>query len=488
MGVKRFGPVGMIDIGSNSVRFVAYGGAERVPSVLFNEKLMAALGRGVARDGRLSDAAMARTLQALARFRQLAREMNLKRLHTVATAAVRDASNGKAFLKQIAELGLKPRVISGDEEAELAGLGVVSAIPNANGIVADLGGGSLELIGVARGGVGEGITLPLGVFRLGSEPDSSAIARDIRAGTKNGRLKDAARGHCLYLVGGSFRALALLDMKIMGHPLPIIHHHRILPERLPELRSALEKMDVDQLKAHTQISSSRIPTLPAVVTLLETMMAVLGPRKTYASAFGLREGLLYRDLDAATKDEDPLLAAAVEVGDRLGRFGDHGAAIDIWMNPLFPDESREMQRLRLATCLLGDIAWNAHPDFRAERAVDMALHGNWVGIDSHGRAVLGRALCSAFGGDGGFNDKVAALLKPGEVERVVAWGRALRLAQRLSGGTEALLRKTGIAIASDKLVLSIPAKYRMLYSEAVNRRLVQLGRALGGLKAEVKFV
>ena len=247
-------------------------------------------------------------------------------------------------------------------------------------------------------------------------------------------------------------------------------------------------MDVDQLKAHTQISSSRIPTLPAVVTLLETMMAVLGPRKTYASAFGLREGLLYRDLDAATKDEDPLLAAAVEVGDRLGRFGDHGAAIDIWMNPLFPDESREMQRLRLATCLLGDIAWNAHPDFRAERAVDMALHGNWVGIDSHGRAVLGRALCSAFGGDGGFNDEVAALLKPGEVERVVAWGRALRLAQRLSGGTEALLRKTGIAIASDKLVLSIPAKYRMLYSEAVNRRLVQLGRALGGLKAEVKFV
>jgi exopolyphosphatase/guanosine-5'-triphosphate,3'-diphosphate pyrophosphatase len=163
VGANRFGPVGIIDIGSNSVRFVAYGGAERVPSVLFNEKLMAALGRGVVRDGKLSDAAMARTLEALARFRQLAKEMKLKRLHTVATAAVRDASNGKAFLKQIAEIGLKPRVISGDEEAELAGLGVVSAIPNANGIVADLGGGSLELIGVARGAVGEGSTgsLPL---------------------------------------------------------------------------------------------------------------------------------------------------------------------------------------------------------------------------------------------------------------------------------------------------------------------------------------
>ncbi len=488
MGVKRFGPVGIIDIGSNSVRFVAYGGSERVPSVLFNEKLMAALGRGVARDGKLSDPAMNRAIEALARFRQLAREMKLKRLHVVATAAVRDASNGKAFLKRVAELGLKPRLISGDEEAELAGLGVVSAIPDANGIVADLGGGSLELIGVARGGVGEGVTMPLGVFRLGSDPDSGEIAKILRASTKNGRLKDAARGHCLYLVGGSFRALALLDMKISGHPLPIIHQHRILPERLPQLRSALETMDFDQLKAHTQISNSRIPTLPAVVTLLETMMNVLGPRKTYVSAFGLREGLLYRDLDSATRDEDPLLAAAVEVGERLGRFGDHGAAIDIWMNPLFPDESREMQRLRLATCLLGDIAWNAHPDFRAERAVDMALHGNWVGIDSHGRAVLGRALCSAFGGDGGFSSKVAELLRPGEVERVVAWGRALRLAQRLSGGTEALLRKTRIDIKGDKLVLTIPQKYRTLYSEAVQRRLVQLGRALGGIKGEVDFL
>jgi exopolyphosphatase/guanosine-5'-triphosphate,3'-diphosphate pyrophosphatase len=487
MATKPFGPVGIIDIGSNSVRFVAYGGSERVPSVLFNEKLMAALGRGVARDGKLSVAAMGRTLEALARFRQLAKEMKLKRLHTVATAAVRDASNGKAFLKQIAKLGLKPRVISGDEEAELAGLGVVSAIPDANGIVADLGGGSLELIGVARGAVGEGLTLPLGVFRLGADPDRAAIARTIRAGLRPGKLKNAARGHCLYLVGGSFRALALLDMKIMGHPLPIIHHHRILPERLPELRAALGEMDFDQLKSHTQISSARIPTLPSVVTLLETMMEVLGPRKTYVSAFGLREGLLYRDLAPDIKDEDPLLAAAVEVGERLGRFGDHGAAIDIWMNPLFPDETREMRRLRLATCLLGDIAWNAHPDFRAERAVDMALHGNWVGIDSHGRAILGRALCSAFGGDGGFSPEVAALLTDEEVERLVAWGRALRLAQRLSGGTEALLRKTSIAILDGKIMLLIPEKYHQLYSEAVERRLVQLARALKR-EAEVRLI
>ncbi|HEU4958014.1 MAG TPA: Ppx/GppA family phosphatase [Sphingomicrobium sp.] len=478
MPVKRFGPVGIIDIGSNSVRFVAYGGAERVPSVLFNEKVTAALGRSVAKNGKLDEQAMDLTLRALARFRQLGKEMGLKRLHTVATAAVRDASNGKAFLKQIADLGLKPRLISGDEEAELAGLGVISAIPQAKGIVADLGGGSLELIGVARGGVGNAATLPLGVLRLGSAPEKGDIAHIIRHGIKSGHLKDAARGNSLYLVGGSFRALALLDMRTAGHPLPIVHSHRIMPERLPDLRLALESMSNDELKAHTQISGARIPTLPAVVTLLDSMIPVLGPKKIFVSAFGLREGLLYRDLDPLTREEDPLLAAALEVGDRLGRFGDHGTALDIWMDPLFPDETSEMQRLRLATCLLGDIGWNAHPDFRAERAVDMALHGNWVGINSHGRAVLGRALCSAFGGDGGFNPRVAALLKPGEAERLVQWGRALRLAQRLSGGTEALLRKTSIALASGKVILSIPEKYRALYSEAVERRLLQLARAM----------
>jgi exopolyphosphatase/guanosine-5'-triphosphate,3'-diphosphate pyrophosphatase len=486
MAAKAFGPVGIIDIGSNSVRFVAYGGVERVPSVLFNERVMAALGRGVAKNGKLDAQALDLTLRALARFRQLGEEMRLKRLHTVATAAVRDASNGKAFLKQVAEIGLKPRLISGDEEAELAGLGVLSAMPGAKGTAADLGGGSLELIGVANGQVGSGLTLPLGVLRLGPYPDRGDIVRALRHDIKSNGLKDAARGHGLYLVGGSFRALALLDMKTMDHPLPIVHNHRILPDRLPALRQKLATTPTDELKALTQISSARIPTLPAVVELLDAMIHVLGPRSVFVSAFGLREGLLYRDLDKASRGQDPLLAAALEVGERLGRFGDHGTALDQWMEPLF-DDGEQMSRLCLATCLLGDIAWNAHPDFRAERAVDMALHGNWVGIDSHGRAILGRALCSAFGGDGGFSADVAKLLKNGEVERVVAWGRALRLAQRLSGGTEALLRKTSIAILDGNVVLFIPDKYRQLYSEAVERRLIQLARALKR-EAEVRLV
>jgi exopolyphosphatase/guanosine-5'-triphosphate,3'-diphosphate pyrophosphatase len=484
MAVKRFGPVGIIDIGSNSVRFVAYGGAERVPSTLFNERILAALGRGVAKNGMLEQAAVDRTLEALARFRQLAREMRLKKLHTVATAAVRDAKNGKAFLKSVTELGLKPRLLSGTEEAQLSGLGVISAIPEANGVVADLGGGSLELIGVAKGMAGAGVSLPLGVLRVDASAKRGEIAAAIKAGIKGSRLKDKTAS--LYLVGGSFRALAQLDMKTQGHPLPIVHHHPIEPARLADLRAILETLDVEELKRLTGISSARLPTLPAAVTILEAMIDALGPRRIIVSAFGLREGLLYGDLHDITRDEDPLLAAALEVGDRLGRFGDHGAALDQWMDPLFPDDSKELRRYRLAACLLGDIAWNAHPDYRAERAVDLAIHGNWVGIDANGRAVLGRALSSAFGGDGGFSPELLTLLKPGEDERVSAWGRAIRLAQRLSGGTEVLLRKTKIGLEPGRVVLTIPTKHHQLFADSVDRRLHLLARALGRV-ADVRF-
>jgi len=411
--------------------------------------------------------------------------MGLKTLHTVATAAVRDARNGADFLKQIKGIGLKPRILSGEEEAQLSGLGVISAIPRANGIVADLGGGSLELIGVARGAAGDGVSLPIGVLRVAGASVGD-LARTIRDGVKGSLLRNAARGHGLYLVGGSFRALALLDMKTLGHPLPIVHHHRIMADRIADLRAIVETLPGDELKLLTGISASRLPTLPAALSILAATEQVLGPRRIIVSAFGLREGLLYRDLDDQVRSEDPLLAAALEVGERLGRFGDHGALLDEWLDPLFPDESPDLQRLRLAACLLGDIAWNAHPDYRADRAVDMAVHGNWVGIDSHGRAVLGRALASAFGDDGEFSLKLAALLRPGEDERVRAWGKAIRLAQRLSGGTEALLRKTAIALAKGKIVLTIPARQRELYSDAVQRRLVQLGKAMGR-EAEVRF-
>ena len=478
MPAKSFGPVGIIDIGSNSVRFVAYGGAARVPSHLFNEKVTAALGRGIERDGKLDEESSARALAAIARYHQLGREMRLRTLHTVATAAVREASNGAAFLKQVAAIGLKPRILPGEEEAQLAGMGVLSAMPDARGVVADLGGGSLELIQVDGGKLGAGLSLPLGVLRVGDSPNRKKIAAAIRKGMKDTALDASLASSSMHLVGGSFRALARLDLHEIDHPLPIVHGHKLSPDRVAALERIIATTTLAELKERSGLSSNRLGALPAATVILDALIDVFEPGEVIASSFGLREGLLYRELDSATRAQDPLIAAALEVGDRLGRFGDHGATIDAWIDPLFPDDDPPARRLRLAACLMSDFAWNAHPDFRAERAVDLALHGNWVGIDAHGRAVLGRTLCAAFGGDKGFDVRVAALLDSREEERCSAWGRAIRLAQRLSGGTEALSR-TSIVLKGETVVLDVPTRHAALVGEAVEQRLRQLGKTLG---------
>ncbi len=469
-------PVGIIDIGSNSVRFVAYAGTRRVPTQMYNEKISPALGRGVERNGRLDDDAMERALAALARFRLLAHEMRLPSLRVVATAAVRDAENGGEFLAAIRKLGLRPTMLPGPEEAELAALGVISAIPHARGIVADLGGGSLELAWIENGAVGSTISLPLGVLRIGDR-DRKVLRRSItRALEEQGLVTDGAG---LYLVGGSFRALARLDLHDLGHPLPIIHQHRLTRARMVVLEGLIATMEPDQLKVLSGLSSGRVENLGPAKRMLDTLIDALSPSVVMTSAYGLREGLLYRDLDKVTRARDPLLAAALEIGERLGRFGDHGATIDDWIAPLFDGDDAGNRRLRLAACLMSDFAWNAHPDFRAERAVDMALHGNWVGIDAHGRALIGRTLCTAFSSENGMSAEVAGLLGVVEQEKATAWGRAIRLAQRLSGGTEAILLRSALSIEGRDVVLGLKERDLSLGNEVVAKRLSHLGKALG---------
>ncbi|MCW3798687.1 Ppx/GppA family phosphatase [Sphingomonas sp. BN140010] len=483
MAERPFGPVGIIDIGSNSVRLVAYGGSERVPSMLFNEKVMAGLGRGLAETGRLSEPAMALALEALARFRLLAREMKLKKLHAVATAAVRDATNGPEFLERAAAAGITPELIPGEEEARLSALGVISAIPHARGVVADLGGGSLELTPVADGAPSPGVSLPLGVLRVGEQASAKALAATVRKGVTP-ELLGAARDGNLYLVGGSFRAFAQLDLLLADHPLPIVHQHSMDPARVRDLRNLVRATSTDDLRNRVGLQSGRLQTLPAAAAILDALCRVLGARRVVTSAFGLREGILYDNLSAERRSEDPLLAAALEVGERLGRFGDHGALLDRWIAPLFPDDTPLARRLRRAACLLADVAWNAHPDFRAEWAVDMGLHGNWVGIDAEGRAILGRTLCSAFGGDGAYDDEVGALVEARVLEHAGYWGRAIRLAQRLSGGTASLLKRTTVEQDGERLLLRMKKRDSGLYSDTVRKRHKQLSAALK-LRAEL---
>jgi hypothetical protein len=197
-------PVAIIDIGSNSVRLVVYSGATRAPSVLFNEKVMAGLGRGLDATGGLSREAQARALTAMSRFRLLVDRMGVVRTRVFATAAVREATNGAAFLHEVRRLGFEPLVLSGEEEGRLAGLGVLSGIPDANGVTGDLGGGSLELADIAGGAVRRRVSLPLGVLRIAAMPSKSprALLATLCRELKKADFAAIGAGRPFYMIGG----------------------------------------------------------------------------------------------------------------------------------------------------------------------------------------------------------------------------------------------------------------------------------------------
>jgi exopolyphosphatase / guanosine-5'-triphosphate,3'-diphosphate pyrophosphatase len=478
-------PVAIIDIGSNSVRLVVYSGATRIPSVVFNEKVMAGLGRGVADTGELSQEAQERALLALRRFHLLLDQMGVVRTRVVATAAAREARNAPAFLESVRQLGFEPLLIPGEEEARLAGQGVISAIPDADGVVGDLGGGSLELIEVGGGSSGRSVSLPLGVLRLDelARDGVAAFTQRVCESVAAAGFEGSAEGKAFYMVGGSWRALARLEMALIDHPLPITHQHVMPIDRPAQLKRAVRSIDRDEAKGIPSLSASRLPTLPNANLLLDALAKVLRPKALVVSSFGIREGLLFDELDPAVRELDPLIEAAREAGAGLGRFEQHGGLLDSWIAPAFEDTPRQ-RRLRLAACLLADIAWAAHPDFRAERGIDMALHGNWVAIDLPGRVMLAQALFCNFGGGRELPyPRIAALCSDDELDCAARWGFAMRLGQRLSGGAASGLQRSRLERSNGKLRLVLQKEDAPLVGEAVERRLKTLASELG-LKPE----
>jgi exopolyphosphatase/guanosine-5'-triphosphate,3'-diphosphate pyrophosphatase len=473
-------PIAIIDIGSNSVRLVVYSAASRAPITLFNEKVMAGLGRNLDSTGILSDESQSRALSALARFKLLADRMGVVRIRVFATAAVREAGNADRFLRAVRQLGFDPMVLSGEEEGRLAALGVISGIPDADGVIGDLGGGSLELADISGGEVRRRISLPLGVLRIaGMQAQSpTGLLRKICRVLDKAKFAEAAAGRPFYMIGGSWRSLARLDLEMTGHPLPVTHQHELPPERPRQLQRKLGGL-LGKAGWGARITGSRAPTLPHANLLLRAVVETLRPSRLVASAYGIREGLLYDDLDPESRRLDPLIEAARSVGAGLGRFPQHGDLIDGWIGGVLDDDPAAA-RLRLAACLLSDIAWAAHPDFRAERGVDMALHGNWVAIDAPGRAVLAQALFTTFGGGADLPyPRIAALAPEPLLRRARIWGLAIRLAQRLSAGVAEPLARSSLAVEGERLVLWLPEEEAAMFGESVERRLKSFANALG---------
>jgi len=407
--------------------------------------------------------------------------MQVDSLRTVATAAVREASNGPDLIAIAQSLGLDVELLSGEQEALAAGYGVLSGIPDADGIVGDLGGGSLELVRVVAGTVTDRVSFPLGVLRIGAirGQGKGVLDHKVAALLKEAGWSGRGAGLPFYLVGGSWRALARLDMHLTGYPLPVIHEYAMPATTVTRLQRTISQLGKGKIRAVPNLSSGRIPTLGDAAALLGSLIRHLGSSETIASAFGLREGLLFGALSPDERREDPLIVGARDEARRSGRFPEHGDLLDAWIAPLFAEEPADLARLRHAACLLADVGWRAHPEFRAERGMEVALHGNWVGIDARGRAILAQALFTSLGGGLESPSPVGQLAPAEDLERARLWGLAMRLGQRLSGGIAGPLRRSRLDSAGDTLLLHFDGDDAALYGEAVEKRHRALAGALG---------
>ena len=471
----------IVDIGSNSIRLVVFGGAPRAPSVLFNEKLLAGLGRGVVMQGRLDPDSVASALAGLARFAALLRLMKPITVRVVATAAVREASDGAQFLSAVRKLGLPAELLSGDDEAEAAGLGVIAAHPQARGLVADMGGGSLELVRVAGGAVHQRASLLFGALRVAA----------IRAGGR-GQLRKAlskavvphdwlatVAGQPLYLVGGAWRALARVHMHLNQFPLPVLGDYSFSAEDARELKTQVRELGSAQLAAMRGVKAARALQLDDAAALLAALVAVAQPSEVIISAHGLREGLLFAALDPATRALDPLIEGLRHALSGQQQAPGQAEALLSWSDPAFADDPPDEHRLRHAACLIAGTSWASDPDFKAVAGEDLALHGNWIGVSTADRAVIAMALHVGLGGDPAAPPAILArLAQPERLTRGAAWGYALRLAQRLGGGAPGVLARVSLSVGQDgALELSAPPRDRAVIDAGVERRLARLATA-----------
>lgn len=483
--------VAAIDIGSNSIRLVLYRLEGRAIWTVFNEKVLAGLGRDLTRTGRLSVDGIDQALVALKRFAAVLEGVQPSHAFVAATAAVREAADGAEFSARVAaETGLQVQVLSGEEEARRAALGVLAGIPDAAGVVGDLGGSSLELVPLEGGQVGRGVTLPLGPFSLGE-----ALGLDARRSEIAARLDSAGefRADTLYAVGGAWRTLAQAHMSLTGYPLHIVHQYEMRAAEARETARLVARQSRESLEKWPGLTKKRAETLPHASLVLEGLIDRLGLKRIVLSAWGVREGLLYEALEPETAAADPLLAGCTALGARQGVSATLPGALKAWIAPMLEalPASFSPERdavLADAACRLSDIGARLHPDHRIELAFDQVLRAPVPGQNHAERAWLATAINARYGGPAATPapELVRRLLSDEQRRSARAAGLAIRMACDLSGRSPQLLANAHAEVRGNRLLLAAADGYAdVLLGEQTRKRGKAAAEALG-LKLEIE--
>ncbi|MCB1496556.1 MAG: Ppx/GppA family phosphatase [Bauldia sp.] len=480
----------MIDIGSNSIRLVVYDDLSRAPFPRFNEKALCTLSAGLDEDGNLSDEAISAAVHAIARFHAAAKAMNVRRIDALATEATRRALNGSTLVETIRErTGLETRVLSGEEEATYTSYGVISGFFQPRGLVGDIGGGSLEVAEVVGDHVGERMTsMPLGtlpVKKLMTENVDTAKKKIDALLQQN--LPPLLTDPVFYAIGGGWRALARVHIAMHGLPVNVVHGYEMPANEARALAKKIARMSPEQVADLPDVPGRRIDTLPASALVMSRVLRNLKPDRVVFSAYGLREGWLYCQLDQKEQYRDPLLEGAQAIGLPTARVPEFSKALGDWTEGLFPGEAQSERRLRLAACALTDMSWRDHPKVRAIESFLRILQFPFIGISHPERAFLAVAILARYGGkvDDAVKSATRELLSPSELRRAEILGRAMLLGHRFSASVPEILRQANLRIEADAVRLEVLNPESVPDSDATQSRLRQLADAAGVAGAEI---
>ena len=469
----------VIDIGSNTVRMVIYGGPRRAPVVWLNEKVTAKLGRDLAETGCIPEKALDLARRGLARFAAILEDVGITDVQCVATAAVRDAKNGSDVVADAQALGLTVQVLSGEDEAITSAYGVIGAFPGAQGVVADLGGGSLELVAIGDGEASHGVSLPLGTLRLpalrenGDKAFRQAIEEDlIEAGWATEHPGP------LYMVGGTWRAMANYAMHKADYPLTDPHAFTLSVDEADKIARKISDSAPEELSAIRGISKSRAASLPDAAAMLRPVLAKLQPDGLVFSSWGLREGVLFRQLGDVARQQDPLLAAVAQFTEPRGSSLTNATQIAGWTAATANGSGSGSERLRLAATMMAMAAARLEPNMRLDHCFDWAMHKRWIGLDHEGRAMIGAALRGACGKPEATSD-LKTLATEESLRDAAGWGLAIRLCRRIGAGSRLSLLTSKLRLRDDTLELWIDPERAQLVSDGVESDLKNLANWLG---------
>ena len=482
--------VGVVDVGSNSVRLVVFDGAARSPAYFFNEKVMAGLGAGMAETGRLNPEGRVRALAAIKRFQLLAEAMRIGPLSTVATAAVREAEDGPDFCGEVErETGLKLIVINGEEEARLSAQGVLLGWPGAYGLVCDIGGSSMELAELRDGEVGRRISSRLGPQRLKTvKGGKKGLKAHLRAEISALAETMGPQRDRLFLVGGSWRALARIDMDRRGYPLAVLHEYRMSRKSVYATIDYIEKNDPEELRLRSGLGEGRMALVPLAAQVLKYLVREFKPRDIAVSSYGIREGMLYEQMPQKLRERDPLIEAChyAEMKDaRMPGFGDR---LYDFVMPLFKSRGGPKKRIIKAACLLHDVSWRAHPDYRHEVCFDEVTRANLGGMTHKERVFLGVALLHRYKNSRAESpfEPLFGLLDEKAMKNAEVLGKALRFGAMLTASENEKMGALKYFPKKGRLELKLAPGTRGLYGEVAEARLNSLADALGETEPVVK--